>query len=44
MIPQLDEYKAGYGKTLITGYARIDGWACRNNCKTSGASLKLKLV
>lgn len=23
----LDEYKAGYGKTLITGYARIDGWA-----------------
>ncbi len=23
----LDEYKADYGKTLITGYARIDGWA-----------------
>lgn len=23
----LDEYKAGYGKTVITGYARIDGWA-----------------
>lgn len=22
-----DEYKALYGKTLITGYARIDGWA-----------------
>lgn len=22
-----EEYKAGYGKTLITGYARIDGWA-----------------
>lgn len=22
-----DEYKAGYGKTLITTYARIDGWA-----------------
>lgn len=21
------EYKAGYGKTIITGYARIDGWA-----------------
>jgi acetyl-CoA carboxylase carboxyltransferase component len=21
------EYKEGYGKTLITGYARIDGWA-----------------
>ena len=24
---ELDEYKAGYGRTLITGYARIDGWA-----------------
>ncbi len=24
---ELDEYKADYGKTLITGYARIDGWA-----------------
>ncbi|MHB1688618.1 MAG: acyl-CoA carboxylase subunit beta [Ignavibacteriaceae bacterium] len=23
----MDEYKAGYGKTIITGYARIDGWA-----------------
>jgi len=23
----LDEYKAEYGKTIITGYARIDGWA-----------------
>ncbi|NWF90803.1 MAG: acyl-CoA carboxylase subunit beta [Ignavibacteriaceae bacterium] len=23
----IDEYKAGYGKTLITAYARIDGWA-----------------
>lgn len=23
----LDEYKAHYGKTIITGYARIDGWA-----------------
>lgn len=22
-----DEYKPGYGKTIITGYARIDGWA-----------------
>ena len=22
-----DEYKSDYGKTLITGYARIDGWA-----------------
>ncbi|HEA28790.1 MAG TPA: acyl-CoA carboxylase subunit beta [Leeuwenhoekiella sp.] len=24
---EIDEYKAGYGKTIITGYARIDGWA-----------------
>ena len=24
---EFDEYKAGYGKTLITAYARIDGWA-----------------
>lgn len=24
---EIDEYKAGYGKTLITAYARIDGWA-----------------
>jgi len=22
-----DEYKAGYGQTIITAYARIDGWA-----------------
>lgn len=21
------EYKKGYGQTLITGYARIDGWS-----------------
>jgi len=24
---KLTEYKAGYGKSLICGYARIDGWA-----------------
>ena len=24
---KIDEYKAGYGKTVITAYARIDGWA-----------------
>ena len=24
---EFDEYKAGYGKSLITAYARIDGWA-----------------
>ncbi len=23
----IDEYKAGYGRTIITTYARIDGWA-----------------
>ncbi|HMB62731.1 MAG TPA: carboxyl transferase domain-containing protein [Eudoraea sp.] len=22
-----DQYKAGYGKTVLTGYARIDGWS-----------------
>jgi 3-methylcrotonyl-CoA carboxylase beta subunit len=22
-----EEYKAGYGQTIITGYARVDGWA-----------------
>ncbi|MDN6280788.1 MAG: acyl-CoA carboxylase subunit beta [Psychroflexus sp.] len=24
---EFEEYKAGFGQTLITGYARIDGWA-----------------
>ena len=24
---EFDEYKAGYGKTIITAYVRIDGWA-----------------
>ncbi|MBT8265191.1 MAG: acyl-CoA carboxylase subunit beta [Bacteroidia bacterium] len=24
---EYDEYKAGFGKTIITAYARIDGWA-----------------
>ena len=24
---EFDEYKEGYGKTILTGYARIDGWA-----------------
>ncbi len=24
---ELDEYKRDYGKTIITGYARIDGWS-----------------
>jgi len=39
----IDEYKAGYGKTVITAYARIDGWAVgivanqRNVVKTESA-------
>ncbi len=24
---EFDEYKAGYGQTILTGYARIQGWA-----------------
>ena len=24
---EFDQYKQGYGKTILTGYARIDGWA-----------------
>ena len=24
---EFEQYKAGYGKSLLTGYARIDGWA-----------------
>lgn len=24
---EFEEYKAGYGQTILTGYARIDGWA-----------------
>lgn len=24
---EFEEYKAGYGQTIFTGYARIDGWA-----------------
>ncbi len=24
---EFEQYKQGYGKTLLTGYARIDGWA-----------------
>ncbi len=24
---EIDQYKEGYGKTIITAYARIDGWA-----------------
>jgi acetyl-CoA carboxylase carboxyltransferase component len=41
-----EEYKAGYGQTIITGYARIDGWAVgivanqRQIVKTKGAKTK----
>jgi acetyl-CoA carboxylase carboxyltransferase component len=44
---EIDEYKAGYGKTLITCYARIDGWAVgivanqRNNVKTETGELQV---
>lgn len=40
---EIDEYKAGYGKTIITAYARIDGWSVgivanqRNIVKTESA-------
>lgn len=43
---EFDEYKAGYGKTIITAYARIDGWAVgivanqRHIVKTTGAKTK----
>lgn len=43
---EFDEYKAGYGKTIITCYARIDGWAVgivanqRHVVKTTGAKTK----
>ncbi|MDE0534908.1 acyl-CoA carboxylase subunit beta [Tenacibaculum sp. L6] len=41
-----EEYKAGYGQTIITGYARIDGWAVgivanqRKIVKSKGAKTK----
>lgn len=43
---EFDEYKAGYGKTIITCYARIDGWAVgivanqRKIVKTTSAKTK----
>ncbi|CAM3547105.1 carboxyl transferase domain-containing protein [Flavobacterium gelidilacus] len=43
---EFDEYKAGYGQTLITGYARIEGWAVgivanqRKVVKTTAAKTK----
>ena len=43
---EYDEYKAGYGQTIITCYARIDGWAVgivanqRKLVKTTGSKTK----
>ncbi len=43
---EFDEYKEGYGQTIITAYARIDGWAVgivanqRKLVKTKGAKTK----
>lgn len=43
---EFEEYKAGYGQTIITGYARIEGWAVgivanqRQIVKTKGAKTK----
>ncbi len=45
---EYDEYKAGYGQTIITCYARIDGWAVgivanqRKLVKTTGSKAKPK--
>ncbi|NMB81940.1 MAG: acyl-CoA carboxylase subunit beta, partial [Ignavibacteria bacterium] len=44
---EIDEYKAGYGKTIITAYARIDGWAVgivanqRNIVKTEKGEMQI---
>jgi 3-methylcrotonyl-CoA carboxylase beta subunit len=44
---EIDEYKAGYGKTIITAYARIDGWAVgivanqRNVIKTETGEMQV---
>ena len=43
---EFEEYKAGYGQTIITCYARIDGWAVgivanqRQIVKTTGSKTK----
>ncbi|NNE31663.1 MAG: acyl-CoA carboxylase subunit beta [Winogradskyella sp.] len=43
---EFEEYKEGYGKTIITAYARIDGWAVgivanqRQLVKTTGSKTK----
>jgi acetyl-CoA carboxylase carboxyltransferase component len=44
---EIDEYKTGFGKTLITAYARIDGWAVgivanqRNVVKTEKGEMQV---
>ncbi|MGE5402076.1 MAG: acyl-CoA carboxylase subunit beta [Ignavibacteriales bacterium] len=44
---EIDEYKAGYGKSLITAYARIDGWAVgivanqRNTFRTETGEMQI---
>ena len=43
---EFDEYKAGYGQTIITGYAKLTDLVVKNccqpkkNCKTAGAKTK----
>lgn len=45
---KFDEYKKGYGQTILTGYARIDGWSVgivanqRKVVKTTGSKNKPK--
>ncbi len=44
---EIDEYKSGYGKSLITAYVRIDGWAVgivanqRNVVKTEKGEMQI---
>jgi len=44
---EIDEYKSGYGKSIITAYARIDGWAVgivanqRNISKTETGEMQV---
>jgi 3-methylcrotonyl-CoA carboxylase beta subunit len=44
---EIDEYKGGYGKTIITAYARIDGWSVgiianqRNIVKTESGEMQV---
>ncbi|MBK6292532.1 MAG: acyl-CoA carboxylase subunit beta [Ignavibacteria bacterium] len=44
---EFDEYKAGYGQTILCGYARIDGWAVgivannREICKSGKGEMQV---